>query len=256
MLDIAENSRAGGSPPHRLPPETQRSPRLAIAIHFHRLGVIVQVLASLEEEVSGGRSRSFRPKPGEARSRRSWREREPSSPSGSWNCRTPSKPVSSGPSTGRRFPRPCWSPATFPTDLSSLSPVGARLVVTDIFATTLGNRALNEYYGRLRGTQQKISESGGVIPALQNATVCSLPGHPAIPPFTTQAEAQRLVQAYIVGLRFANPKVATQLRGSSPRILDLVYAPCNLQASPPVPWLGSLSPSSLGDPQSLFGFLS
>jgi hypothetical protein len=157
---------------------------------------------------------------------------------------------------GKEVPETLLLAATFPTDLASLGADGARRVVTDIFASTGGNRSLNEYAGRLRGTQQKISESGGLVPALQNATQFSLPGHPALPPFTTQSEAQRLVQTYIEGLRSANPKVANQLRASSPRILDLVYAPCNLEASPPVPWLGSISPVSLGDPRSLMGFLS
>lgn len=157
---------------------------------------------------------------------------------------------------GKEVPETLLIAATFPTDLASLTSTGAHRVVTDIFASARGGRTLNEYAGRLRGTQQKISESGGLLPALQNAARSPIAGQPAIPPFTTQAEAQRLVQNYLEGIRAANPKVGAQLRGSSPRIVDLVYAPCDLRASPPVPWLGPLSPSSLGDPQVLVGFLS
>jgi hypothetical protein len=115
---------------------------------------------------------------------------------------------------------------------------------------------LNDYYARVRGRQEKITDSRGMAPALQNATSQPIPGQQAVPPFTTQVEALRLVQTYVSHVRAVNPKAATQLRASSPRVLDLVYIPCLLNAPAPVSWLGPLSPSSLGDPNAFRGFLA
>jgi hypothetical protein len=116
--------------------------------------------------------------------------------------------------------------------------------------------SLVKYSDKVRGKEQKISESGGLIPILQNAALSPIEGLQAIPPLTTEAEAMRLVQLYVQGVRLENPKVAAQLRASSPRILDLVYVPCIIHVSPPIAWLGSLSPSTVGDPQVLLGFIS
>jgi hypothetical protein len=157
---------------------------------------------------------------------------------------------------GKEVPETLLLAATFPTDLSGLGGTQCARVLTDVFAASRGGGAVNEYYDRLRGRQQKISESGSLAALVQGATVYSLPGQQAIPPFTTEVEALRLVQLYVDGVRSSNPKAASQLRASSPRVVELVYVPCNLQASPLVPWLGALSPSSLGDTRSLLGFIS
>jgi len=157
---------------------------------------------------------------------------------------------------GREVPESLLVAATFPTDISGLYGRGTARFLTNVFASGGGGHSLNNYFDHIRGREQKISESGGVVPILQTASVASVPGAQAVPPFTTEAEAQRLVEMYVNEVRTANPKVAAQLRASSPRILDLVYLPCILHSSPLVPWLGPLSPSSLGDPQSLLGFVS
>jgi hypothetical protein len=157
---------------------------------------------------------------------------------------------------GKEVPEILLVAATFPTDISSLNSIGSARVLTDVFAATQGGRPLNDYYDRIRGRQQKITESGGLAAIVQSATMFAVPGQQVVPPFTTEAEAQRLVQVYTDGIRSANPKVAAQLRASSPRVLDLIYIPCILHSSPPMPWLGALSPTSLGDPQSLIGFVS
>jgi hypothetical protein len=157
---------------------------------------------------------------------------------------------------GKEVPEILLVAASFPTDLSSLSRSGCAKFLTDVFATARSGRPLNEYYDRVRGAEQKISESGGLAPILQSAVAGSIPGGQAIPPLTTEAEALKLVQLYVENVRSTNAKVAAQLRASSPRVLDLVYFSTVIQAFPPVPWLGPLSPVSLGDPSSLLGLVS
>jgi len=157
---------------------------------------------------------------------------------------------------GKEVPETLLVAATFPTDVSALGGIGSSRVLTDVFVGMRGGRSMNKYSDRLRGREQKISESGGLAPSLQAVTSAPVPGQTAIPPFTTESEALRLVQSYVEAIKSSDPKVAAQLRASSPRVLDLVYIPCVIHATPPVPWLGQLSPISLGDPQSLLGFYS
>jgi len=146
--------------------------------------------------------------------------------------------------------------ATFPTDPSSLNGSGTAQFLTHVFGAAGGGGSFGRYIDHVRGREQRISEGGGLMPILQNVVPTAVPGAQAIPPLTTEAEALKLVGMYVDEVRSTNPKVAAQLRGSSPRILDLIYLPCNLAASPPVPWLGTLSPESLGDPRVLWGFLA
>jgi hypothetical protein len=157
---------------------------------------------------------------------------------------------------GKEVPETLLVAATFPTDVSSLSGSGSVRVLTDVFVGMRGGRSMNKYTDRLRGREQKISESGGLVAMLQNVTTSPVPGQQAVPPFTTEVEALRLVQSYVESIRSTDPKIAAQLRASSPRILDLVYLPSVPHSSPPVPWLGPLSPASLGDSQALLGFIS
>ena len=157
---------------------------------------------------------------------------------------------------GKEVPEILLVAATFPSDVSSLRGPGTARVLTDIFRAAAMGHSLVKYSDKVRGKEQKISESGGLIPILQNAALSPIEGLQAIPPLTTEAEAMRLVQLYVQGVRLENPKVAAQLRASSPRILDLVYVPCIIHVSPPIAWLGSLSPSTVGDPQVLLGFIS
>ena len=156
---------------------------------------------------------------------------------------------------GKEVPETLLVAATFPTDLSNLHGAGTSRGLTDVFAA--GRAATpGRFTDHIRGREQKITESGGVVALLQSVSTASAVGSQAIPPFTTEAEALKLVQVYVDSAKAANPKVAAQLRGSSPRILDMVYVPCVLHTAPLVPWLGPLSPVSLGDPQTLLGFVA
>lgn len=157
---------------------------------------------------------------------------------------------------GKEVPEVLLVSATFPTDLYSLDGVGSARVLTDVFAVTAGSRGLEGQLSRIRGQQERISESGPLHSVLQRASASSLSGQPAVPPFTTDTDALRLVQTYIAAMSSVNPKVASQLRVSSPRILDLVYVSCNSRTPPYIPALGPLSPASVGDPNSFVGFLS
>jgi len=157
---------------------------------------------------------------------------------------------------GKEVPETLLVAATFPTEMSSLTGVGSAQVLTDVFAGMRGGRSMNRFSDRVRGREQKISESGSLGAMVQNATPGPAQGFQAIPPLTTEIEALRLVQAYVEAIRSTDPKLAAQLRASSPRVLDLVYLPSVLHAAPPVPALGQLSPISLGNPQALMGFVS
>jgi hypothetical protein len=156
---------------------------------------------------------------------------------------------------GKEVPEILLVAATFATDIASVTGVGSGRVLTDVFSIAVGGGVINEYYDRIRGKQTKITDSRGLASILQSATMGAIQGLPAIPPFTTQAEALKLVQRYVDCIRYLNPKAASQLKASSPRVLDLVYLPASLNSSPLVPWLGPLSPISLGNPQSLSGFV-
>ncbi len=157
---------------------------------------------------------------------------------------------------GKEVPEILLVAATFPTDLASVTGMGSGRVLTDVFSASGGGRSINAYYDRVAGKQAKITDSQGVTSVLRAAAMSPIPGLPAVPPFTTHAEALRLVQRYVDGVRFSNPKIAGQLKASSPRVLDLVYLPASLNAPPAVPWLGPLSPVSLGNAQSLAGFVA
>lgn len=146
--------------------------------------------------------------------------------------------------------------ATFPTNPSSFSGMGSAQVLTDVFSSSRGGSQFSGMYSRLAGKEQKISESGGLGGILQNAAAVSIAGQPSAPPFTTGNEALKLVQNYLEAVRTANPKVASQLRASSPRIVELVYIPCVVPGPAPLPWLGPLSPKSVGDDRAILGFVA
>ena len=87
---------------------------------------------------------------------------------------------------GKEVPEILLVAATFPTDISSMGGAGTANVLTDIFAISPGARALGKYADHLRGREQRISDSGGLIPLLQNATMSTIEGQQAIPPLTTE----------------------------------------------------------------------
>ncbi len=154
---------------------------------------------------------------------------------------------------GKEVPESILVAATFPSDLSTLAPMGASVPLTDIFAMGQRGPGRGTYYDRLAGRQQKISESGTLADIVAQSTSAPAPGQPAVPPLSTRAEAVKQVQAYLGTLQVQNPRVAGQLRMSSPRATELVYLPAVPGGQPSVPCLGALSPRSVGGPEALTG---
>jgi hypothetical protein len=157
---------------------------------------------------------------------------------------------------GKEVPEQLLVSATFPTDPAVLERTGAARALTDVFRAATGGRPSGQFYDRLAGKEQAISRGGGLAAALQGVSYLDLGGRPASPPTTTAPEALKLVRLYLEGVRLTNAKAAAQLQSSSPRILDLVYIPCSVPGPIPIPWLGDLSPMSLGDPQALLSLAS
>jgi len=157
---------------------------------------------------------------------------------------------------GKEVPEALLVAATFPTDLACFTGMGPARVLTDVFASGQAMPQLGQVYNRLAGKEQKISESRGLADVLQGTATASIAGQPAAPPLTTGTEALKLVQNYLGAIRAANPKVAAQLRASSPRIVEMVYVPCTVPGPVPLPWLGPLSPKSIGDEHSILGFVT
>jgi len=155
---------------------------------------------------------------------------------------------------GKEVPETMLVAATFPTDLSCFAGMDSGRVLTDIFSLSPGPRNLDSHYNRIRGREQKISDSGNLFSVVQGASMTTISAQKAVPPFSSEPEALRLVQIYLDAIRASNPRAASQLRSVSPRISDLVYIPCSTQPGLPIPWLGPLSPTSIGDPGSLVGF--
>ena len=142
--------------------------------------------------------------------------------------------------------------ATFPLEPRAFSGAGASLVVTDVFGAGLGAGGLADFYARVRGSQTTISTSGPIPGAVHGSAPGPVPGWAAIPPITTAREALSLTQVYVESVKAGNPKIAAQLRLSSPRVGELLYLPCVLDPrSLPLPWLGPLSPRTVGAPESL-----
>ena len=157
---------------------------------------------------------------------------------------------------GREVPEVLLVAATFPSDPASLAPGWAWRVLTNVFAAAYGGPVLSDTVNRLRGNEQTLSRSSGLAQMVAAAAPGTVGGFAGVPPLTTEAEALKLVQVYLEGLRSSSPKAAAQLRASSPRVVDLVYVPCNFLAQLHVPGLGGLSPASVGDPQTLMAFVA
>jgi len=157
---------------------------------------------------------------------------------------------------GKEVPETLLVAATFPTDLSSFTGMGSTRVLTDVFGSSQAAAQVGQVFSRLSGKEQKISESGSLGEILQGAAAGSIAGQPAVPPFTTVSEALKLVQSYLDAVRAANPRAASQLRASSPRVVELLYISCSVPGPVPLAWLGALSPKSIGDVQNLLGFVA
>jgi hypothetical protein len=135
--------------------------------------------------------------------------------------------------------------ATFTLDQGALDLSDPSRVVTDVFAA----RQQVPWRDRLAGRETAISGGGSIRSMVAGATPGPLAGVPAVPPLTTATEAGQLVQEYLNWSRRQDKEIDQKLKLSSPRVADLIYISCMPQASPGpvVPWLGPLSPRSVGN---------
>ncbi len=156
---------------------------------------------------------------------------------------------------GKEVPERLLVPATFPTDPATLLPGGAGRAVTDVFRSGGAAAPGGALLGRLSGREQKITDSGTLGTLLASAAEQPIAGQAALPPLATGAEAMRIVGAYVEGIRGSQPGAAARLRASSPRVGELVYFPATLDGPVRLPWLGGLSPASVGDVPTLRGLL-
>lgn len=139
--------------------------------------------------------------------------------------------------------------ATFPIALNSAAGADPSSSVTDVFAA----REQTTWRARVAGRETAISGGGIVQQVASGAAALPLPGIPAVPPLSTQAEATDLVQSYLTWSKRRDTEIEQKLRLSLPRVVDLVYIPSAPGAPgyPATPCLGSLSPRFVGDPAAL-----
>jgi hypothetical protein len=139
--------------------------------------------------------------------------------------------------------------ATFPLDLGALSLTDPSRVVTDVF----GAREQVGWRDRVAGRETAISGGGLVRNVVAGAAPGPLPTLPGVPPLSTSDEASLLVQQYLTWSRRRDREIDQKLRLSSPRIVDLIYIPSTPEAAPGpvIPWMGPLSPRSVGEPPVL-----
>ena len=157
---------------------------------------------------------------------------------------------------GKEVPEHVLLAATFPSDVPALTPQGTRRVLTDVFAQGPADGGIGGSFRRMSGKQERISGGNAIGRILPSSGLGGLGNQPAVPPLSTPTEALGLVQSYLAMVRASHTSSAGQLRLSSPRILDLIYIPCTIgPGKAPLPWLGGLSPLTVGDP-AVLGALS
>ncbi len=139
--------------------------------------------------------------------------------------------------------------STFPLARPGQGPLDPSSVVTDVFAA----RGPSSWRDRVAGRETAISGGGIVRQVVAGSASLPLPDLPCVPPLSTQDEASRLVQEYLTWSRQRDAEIDQKLKLSLPRVVDLVYLSCvpGRPGSPPVPFLGPLSPRTLGDPGAL-----
>ncbi len=139
--------------------------------------------------------------------------------------------------------------ATFPLDPSAFAGTDPAAVLTDVFTARERSGFFNDALKRASGKETSISGGGPVRDALSRAQMAPAGGVPVVPPLATGPDAAALVQSYLLRVRQLDRTIDKQLRLSSPRVSGLVYAagsPTATQANV-MPWLGGLSPRSVGD---------
>jgi hypothetical protein len=139
--------------------------------------------------------------------------------------------------------------ATFPLDANAFSGSDVSAVLTDVFMARERSGFFNDAMKRASGKETSISGGGPVRDAIARAAMAPAGGIKVVPPLTTGPDAAALVANYLLRVRQVDRTIDKQLRLSSPRVSQLVYAygnPMGVQANV-MPWLGGLAPRSVGD---------
>ena len=139
--------------------------------------------------------------------------------------------------------------ATFPLDANAFSGNDPAAVLTDVFMARERSGFFNDAMKRASGKETSISGGGPVRDAIARAQMAPAGGVKVVPPLATGPDAATLVQNYLLRVRQVDRTIDKQLRLSSPRVSQLVYAfgtPAGIQANV-MPWLGGLAPRSVGD---------
>ncbi len=139
--------------------------------------------------------------------------------------------------------------ATFPLDPNAFSGTDPAAVLTDVFMARERSGFFNDAMKRASGKETSISGGGPVRDAIARAQMAPAGAVKVVPPLTTGPDAAALAQTYLIRVRQVDRTIDKQLRLSSPRVTQLVYAygnPTGMQANV-MPWLGGLAPRSVGD---------
>ncbi|HYM39493.1 MAG TPA: hypothetical protein VEY12_05025 [Thermoplasmata archaeon] len=139
--------------------------------------------------------------------------------------------------------------ATFPLDANAFSGTDVSAVLTDVFMARERSGFFNDAMKRASGKETSISGGGPVRDAIAKAAMAPAGAVQVVPPLVNGADAAALVQGYLLRVRQVDRTIDKQLRLSSPRVSQLVYAygtPTGVQANV-MPWLGGLAPRSVGD---------
>ncbi len=139
--------------------------------------------------------------------------------------------------------------ATFPLDPNAFSGNDPAAVLTDVFMARERSGFFNDAMKRASGKETSISGGGPVRDAIARAQMAPAGGVKVVPPLTTGPDAAALAQNYLLRVRQVDRTIDKQLRLSSPRVSQLMFAygnPAGLKANV-MPWLGGLAPRSVGD---------
>ncbi len=118
--------------------------------------------------------------------------------------------------------------------------------VTDVFRA----RMKSGVFDSLTGKETSIS-GGGVAALLQQSSNQYL-GMPAIPPLSSEADAQEMATAYLNSTIMTDPHIQKKLRLSQPRVVEVAYVPAQLDGYHlAFPQFGAISPRELGNPSVL-----
>jgi len=139
--------------------------------------------------------------------------------------------------------------ATFPTDRGAITEVDPRPVLTDVFCARERRGFLEDSYRRMSGKETTISGGGPVRDSIRRAQPGRPSGMKVVPPLSTAQDSIAIVQSYVTRACQMDRTIQSQLRLSSPRVIDMVFVSGTPGGGRPnvMPWLGGLAPKSVGD---------